>query len=437
MTNATVSDSVADIGDYAFYDCMHLTSVTLGNGVTSIGDWAFSQCSSLTNSTISSSVTNIGKGAFSYCDGLTAIAVDVNNPFYTSVDGVLFNYSLTTLLQYPGGKAGAYTVPNSVTNIGDQAFASCGLTSVAIPDNVISIGYNAFTYDTGLTNVAIGNSVVSMGDWAFRFCINLSSIIIPNSVTSIGDYAFDHCASLTNVTMGNGLTTIGASAFESCINLTSVTIPNGLTTIGTGDFSYCSSLMSVRIGSGVTNIGQEAFCDCTNLTSISIPDAVANIGNGAFSECTRLTSITIGRGVTNIQNAAFNSCPSLTGVYFKGNAPIVDAYGWFVFAYDFNAIVYYLPGTTGWSSSFASRPTVLWTLPQPLVLQGSVGVQSNQFGFTVSWATNLSVVVEASTDLAGKAWTPIQTNALNNGVVNFTDPEWTNYPARFYRVRSQ
>ena len=85
----------------------------------------------------------------------------------------------------------------------------------------------------------------------------------------------------------------------------------------------------------------------------------------------------------------------------------------------------------------AGIPTALWTLPYPLILQGSVGVQSNQFGFLVSWATNLSVVVEASTDLTNKNRTPLQTNALDNGVVNVTDPEWTKYPSRFYRVRSQ
>jgi hypothetical protein len=79
----------------------------------------------------------------------------------------------------------------------------------------------------------------------------------------------------------------------------------------------------------------------------------------------------------------------------------------------------------------------LWSLAYPLILNRSLGVLSNQFGFTVSWATNLSVVVEASAGLKNPKWSPMQTNALNNGVVNFTDPEWTKYPSRFYRVRSQ
>ncbi len=107
------------------------------------------------------------------------------------------------------------------------------------------------------------------------------------------------------------------------------------------------------------------------------------------------------------------------------------------FDYTNNTTVYYLPGTTGWSTNYGGAPTALWTLPYPVLLSGSLGVQTNGFGFTVSWATNASVLVEASKDLSSPVWQPVQTNALNNGVVNFTDPEWTKYPSRFYRVRSQ
>jgi hypothetical protein len=64
-------------------------------------------------------------------------------------------------------------------------------------------------------------------------------------------------------------------------------------------------------------------------------------------------------------------------------------------------------------------------------------VRTNQFGFTVSWATNLNVVVEASTDLKNPKWSPVTTNALNGGTFYFSDPEWTNYPNRVYRIRSQ
>jgi hypothetical protein len=102
------------------------------------------------------------------------------------------------------------------------------------------------------------------------------------------------------------------------------------------------------------------------------------------------------------------------------------------------ARVYYLPGTTGWGPTFGGRPTALWLLPTPLILNNGprFGVQTNRFGFVISWATNASVVVEASTDLAHPIWSPVGTNTLTSGSSYFSDSQWTNYPARFYRLRS-
>ena len=94
--------------------------------------------------------------------------MDALNSVYSSVDGVLFNKNQTTLIQCPGGKAGSYTIPNSVTSIGDCAFVDCtSLTSVTIPNSVTSIGDEAFSGCTSLTNVTIPNSVTSIGDEAF------------------------------------------------------------------------------------------------------------------------------------------------------------------------------------------------------------------------------------------------------------------------------
>jgi len=99
---------------------------------------------------------------------------------------------------------------------------------------------------------------------------------------------------------------------------------------------------------------------------------------------------------------------------------------------------YYLPGTIGWGSSFGGQPTALWYQPKPQVLNNSTtfGVHSNRFGFTISWATNVNVVVEACTNFVNSLWTPVFTNTLTNGTTSFSDPKWTNYPGRFYRLRS-
>src|ERR1035437_8803621 len=318
---------------------------------------------------IPNSVTTIGYSAFSGCTSLSAITVDALNSIYSSVDGVLFNQSQTTLILCPQGKAGSYTMPNSVTTIGSSAFSSC----------------------TSLTNVTIGNSVTSIGSGAFYGCSSLTSITIPNSVTSIGSSAFSSCTGLASVTIGNSVTSVGDYAFSGCRNLTSVTIGNSVTSIGTYAFYYCSGLTSVTIGNSVTNIWSLAFYWCTNLT----------------------------------------------GIYFQGNAPSL---GSLVFYGDTKATVYYLPGMTGWSSSFGGRPAFLWN-PQPQTSGIMFGVRTNRFGFTITGSSNLVIVVEACTNLASPVWSPVSANTLNtfigtNGTSYFSDPQWTNYPGRLYRLRA-
>jgi hypothetical protein len=109
-----------------------------------------------------------------------------------------------------------------------------------------------------------------------------------------------------------------------------------------------------------------------------------------------------------------------------------------VFYGSYYGTVYYLPGTTGWTSTFDGWPTKQWFLPNPVILgnNAGLGVQPSGFGFTISWATNISVVVEAATNLANPVWLPVSTNILIGGTSSFSDPQWTNYPGRYYRLRS-
>jgi hypothetical protein len=156
MPDYNISDNRAPwFGEYGAYRAK-FDKVTIGEGVTTIGDCAFYICTSFTSITIPSSVTTIGSRAFEECCSLTCIEVDASNPNYTSEGGVLFNKNKTELIQYPGGKSGAYVIPNSVTTIGYYAFSYCaGLTSVTIPDGVTKIAMCAFTGCTGLKDVII------------------------------------------------------------------------------------------------------------------------------------------------------------------------------------------------------------------------------------------------------------------------------------------
>jgi hypothetical protein len=233
-------------------------------------------------------------------------------------------------------------------------------------------------------------------------------------------------------TNGYPVTSIGDSAFGGYNNLTSITIPDSVTSIGYTAFWYCTSLASVTIGTNVTWIGMSAFYGCTSLTNITIPDSVTYIGFSAFEACTSLTTVTIGTGVTDISGEAFSSCSSLTGVYFRGDAPSLAHH---TFHDDDNATVYYLTGTTGWGRSFGGRPAVLWDLPVKTTA-ASFGVRTNRFGFSITWASGTTVVVEACTNLVNPIWYPLATNTLSGGSSYFSDPRWTNYTRRFYRLRS-
>jgi hypothetical protein len=418
-------------------------STTNGLPVTSIGDGAFVYCTSLTGVTIPNSVTSISGSAFAGCTGLVAINVDVANMSYSSVEGVLFDKSQTKLVAYPDGKARSYSIPMSVSSIGDSAFQYCAsLANVTIPNSVTSIGDYAFDYCVSLTSITIPDSVTSIGDWAFDLCTGLTTLTIPDSVTSIGDGGFAS-TSVTSVTIPSSVTNIGVNAFEQCsglvainvdmanvsytsvdgvlfdksqttliqypagnvaasytipdsvthigdysffqgANLTNVTIPNGVINIGEAAFAGCS-LTSVTIPNSVTRIGNWAFDGCS-LTSVIIPDSVTNLGAGAFVGCSSLTSVTIGNGVTNIGSEAFYHCLSLTGVHFNGNAPSLGSSD--VFYGDDNATIYYLLGTMGWGATFGGLPTARWS--QVPTIQTQPQTQTAEAGSAVGFRVRAS-----------------------------------------------
>ncbi len=190
LTSVNIPNSVTSIGSSAFVGCSGLTSVNIPNSVTSIGGYAFVGCSGLTSITIPNSVTSIGESTFAYCSGLTS--VNIPNSVMSIGESAFSGCSGLTSIN----------IPNSVMSIGYFAFSDCsGLTSIVIENGnsnydsrsncnaIIETATN--TLISGCKKTIIPNSVTSIGDYAFAYCSGLTSVNIPNSVTSIGDRAFD------------------------------------------------------------------------------------------------------------------------------------------------------------------------------------------------------------------------------------------------------
>jgi hypothetical protein len=240
LTSLTIPGNVTNIGDYAFSgcgslktvaipssvtsiplfgfeSCIGLTNLSIPTSVTSIEDEAFSGCIGLKTVTIPNSVTSIGPYSFEGCIGLTAFIVDTQNPSYTTLGGVLFNKNQTTLVAWPRGQGGAYTIPSSVINIGEGAFQDCsGLTNITIPSSVSSIGADAFESCSELTSISIPSSVSSIVEATFFGCTGLTSVTIPSSVTAVGDWAFGDCSGLMGVYFkGDAPSTFGSEVFEN------------------------------------------------------------------------------------------------------------------------------------------------------------------------------------------------------------------------------
>ena len=250
-------DRVTSIDAGGFIDDTGLTSIIIPDSVTEIGSDAFRGCTGLTNLIIPDSVISIGGNAFEECNGLE----------FNEYDGMrYFGKALITPLDKTKS---TYKISDNTKIICGEAFAECeNLTSITIPNGVISVGNHAFFECTALTAVKISDSVISIGDYAFSDCRALTAITIPDSVTSIGDGAFSDCRALTAITIPDSVTSIGDSAFSDCRALTAITIPDSVTSIGNRVFYNCSNLTSIIIPNSVTSIGEFAFYDCYSFTDV-------------------------------------------------------------------------------------------------------------------------------------------------------------------------
>ncbi len=270
--NVSIPSEVYCIADYAFKDNTTIKSVEMNN-VTVIGNGAFRNCTALTTVKEYDSIASCGAYAF------------YGTPFYeqnTQQDLILGSVLVCSKA------SGVYTIPAQINSISPYAFAqNKKLTSIAIGDNVMSIGEGAFWNCSALETVSVSNNVTHIGGYAFEGTKYLNSVADEFLVLGNG-ILVDVNSSEENVVIPSNVKQIGATAFAENNTITSVTIPEGISRIGKRAFAKCVSLEKADIPSSVVSVDAEAFYNCTSLESATIPATVKILGDSVFLGCTSL-----------------------------------------------------------------------------------------------------------------------------------------------------
>ncbi len=273
--------AVTAIGRSAFNRCYELTAVIIPESVTKIGVCVF-QYSGVATITIPKSVTTIDVASFNDASSLTEIKVVSDNPNYSAQNGVLFNKEQTELIAYPGGKTDTeYTIPNTVTKIGDNAFFYSKVNTVTIkPNTVKTIGNSAFQ-GSNLTSIAIPDGVTSIGKWCFASCKKLKTVSISKTVPSMNHIFSSSNEALQSITVASDNPNYSSKdgiLFDKEQHKL-IKYP-----IGKANTQY-------TIPSTVTFIEEWAFANSKKLTSITIPNSVKTNGESVFNGCRKLTTI--------------------------------------------------------------------------------------------------------------------------------------------------
>ena len=360
LLHIDIPETVVSIGESAFADNIRLSYVAFGENshLVSVGSSAFANCSSLKKFELPTKLTYMDGSAFFGATELTAFSIRPGNVTFSVKDGVLFNYTASTLVCYPAGLRGEYIVPDGVLTIGAYAFATSHITDIDL-DGVQVIGMCAFRLS------------------------KLKTLVIPDSVEYMDKAAFVENFDLTTLKIGSGLTVIPERAFESCWSLTAVDIPENISTIKSFAFCYDGSISSLTFAenSRLTSIGAYAFF-MNDLQTVEFPETLISIGGTAFAKNplrlvsfgdeselreiygfafkeTLLKTVTIPASVTKLGEGVFAACHSLTDITVaQGNNVYIDIDG-VVYNKNITEIVAYPAGNARTSYTIEGNVTAV------------------------------------------------------------------------------
>ena len=334
LTEVELPAKLTEIKKFAFGNCTHLTRVNVGDNVTSIGANAFSGCEGVTEVNLGRGLKNLELRAFYGCRNLTTVKIYKQLEW---VDHAFDGCNAISNIIFVGTQEEWNALIKRVSLLLNSEYTVTYVDDVA-PDESQSDGEFNFrlmeddTYrinsvkDNTKTSYSIpstfnGKNVTSIYSMAFYNCAALTSIVIPNGIISIGQDAFYDCTSLVNVSIPATVTLIGNFAFEGCSALQNITVADGNQNYKSVDgnlynkngteivqYAVGKTATSFNVPDGVTTICEEAFWKAVNLESVTLPDSVTEIGESAFAGGENLTEIALGNGLETINSNAFNMC---------------------------------------------------------------------------------------------------------------------------------
>ena len=283
ITSVIIPEGVKCIGAWAFEECRNITSVKFPEGLIVIGFDAFCGCRKLKNVTIPSTV-NSGI-AFVFCKEMTAINVADNNPYFKSVDGVVYSKDGTHLVYVPAGRTGEFIVPCGVEAIEPEAFGGGSLSRVHIPEWVDYIStegpfvechkLKSITVDENNPNYRSVDGVLFSKDESLLIAYpagktGVSVYTVPQTVTRLGDDVFSGCQ-FNGIVLPSTLSRLSYETFEGCEKLTEIIVGTGLETVDDNAFYYVPKLKTVTLPESVKWIARLAFEECESLKTLYYP----------------------------------------------------------------------------------------------------------------------------------------------------------------------